>query len=31
VLEAFRALAAGYPEPERVAAAAARRPELWQR
>jgi hypothetical protein len=31
VLEAFRALADGYPEAGRVAAAAARRPELWQR
>jgi hypothetical protein len=31
VLEAFRALADGYPAPERVAAAAERRPDLWQR
>jgi hypothetical protein len=31
VLEAFRALAGGYPGPDAVAAASARRPELWQR
>jgi hypothetical protein len=31
VLEAFRALVDGYPPPERVAAAAERRPELWRR
>ena len=31
VLEAFRALADGYPAPDRVTAAAERRPDLWQR
>jgi hypothetical protein len=31
VLEAFRALAGGYPGPDAVAAASARRLELWQR
>jgi hypothetical protein len=30
VLEAFRALADGYPPRDAVAAAAARRPDLWR-
>jgi hypothetical protein len=30
VLEAFRALADGYPEPEAIVRAAARRPDHWR-